>query len=183
MSESLALTTREQQVVNDVINKGAGAVNDGNIDQLISALLKTGTDTFKKAMAVISSDAKLHKDVVTQLSESAKQAITSSDKVAQKAMDNAKADSDAIRNLINAGNLTSEQLTACLDDLRYYAQEMFRIRAETQESQERIVENQKQTASEQTQKSSAGRDAAIGIGGFAAGTVVTLLILRLLRKI
>ena len=58
MSEALALTPSEEVLVGEVIGKGSSAVNSGNIDVLISAMLKVGNDTFTAIKTIVVNDSK-----------------------------------------------------------------------------------------------------------------------------
>ena len=182
-NQVLTLTPVEEQIITDVIDNGVSVVNGYNIDELTSALLKTGNDTFNKLMNIVCRDAKIRKDIVAQINKSTQQAITSSDAMAQKALDTAKANSDAIRNLLKNGNLSPEEFRHCLSELRSYTQDMLQISAETKASHERMMEHQHQTAEAAAPKSSTGRDVALIAGGAIGGSALTVLILKLLKKL
>lgn len=66
-NQVLTLTPVEEQIITDVIDNGVSVVNGYNIDELTSALLKTGNDTFNKLMNIVCSDAKIRKDIVAQI--------------------------------------------------------------------------------------------------------------------
>ncbi len=182
-NQELALSPVEEQIITDVLDNGVSVVNGYNIDELTSALLKTGNDSFNKVMNIVCSDAKIRKDIVAQINKSATQAIASSDQMAQKALDTAKANSDAIRSLLKSGNLSPEDFRQCISELRLYTQDMLQINADTKASQERMVEHQHQTAEAASPKSSTGRDVALIAGGAIGGSALTVLILKLLKKI
>jgi len=182
MSEALALTPSEEVLVGEVIGKGSSAVNSGNIDVLISAMLKVGNDTFTAIKTIVVNDSKLQKEIAEKISETAQQTIQSNDKMAQKVLDTMKANSDAIRSTIP--NVSGQDLVACFEELREYTRKMDDIRRETQTYNDRNVQRQKETVERASKKSNNTKDIALGVaGGALGGAGLTYLVLKLLGKI
>lgn len=169
MPGELMLTPEESEVIEGFVVDGPSTINDDNVDELTFALLKTSADTFNKAMTILSSEAKLRRDIITQLGKTSISAITSNDVTTRKEIDNDRANSDAIRNILNTSGDNPEIFRMCLTELRMYSQKIAAANEKAQAFQMQVLEKQADTIEEVTPKSSAWKEVVAGIVGAAAG--------------
>ena len=169
MPEDLMLTPEESEVIEGFVANGPSTINDDNVDELTFALLKTNAQTFNKAMTILSTEAKLRKDIVEQISKTAASAIASADATTKKIIDNDRANSDAIREMLKTAGDDPVIFRMCISELRSYSQNMTKANQESQAFQKHVIDQQKETVDSVKPKSSVGRDAALIIGGAAAG--------------
>ncbi len=170
MPDDLILTPEESEVINGFVADGPSTINDDNVDELTFALLKTSAQTFNKAMTILSTEAKLRKDIVEQISKTAASAIVSADATTNKIIDNDRANSDAIREMLKTAGDDPEKFRMCITELRSYSQNMTKANQESQAFQKHVIDQQKETVDSVKPKSSVGRDAALIIGGAAIGS-------------
>ena len=181
MPNDLILTPEEKEVIDGVVTDGLSTINKDNVDELTFALFKAAPDTFNKAMNIISSDAKLKRDIVNEISKTTEQAVSSSVINSKKTIDNAIANSEVWRSLIKKDNISDERFRMCFEELRSETQKIEKTNYESQRFQSELISQQKEVIEKAT-RSTVGRDIAIGVGGITLGGFIFALIHKLFNR-
>ena len=166
----LILTEEEGQVIEGVLTEGTGIINSDNIDEFTRALFKVGTDTFKKAINIAATDAKIRHDLTKEIIKETDKSIASVDKLSQKVVDALKARQEAFIEVLKT-NPDKETFIICVAEIREATDKMDQVRKDAIDFYDRSMD--RETAIEEsTPKSSVGKMVLAFLGGAATGAAM-----------
>lgn len=163
----------EPDYITDIIDTGSAEIAVGDIDEFTRQMMETGLTTFFKALDYASQNQKIREEAFTKLSRDVHQSVVSNDALTQTTIDNAAANSEMIRQIIQKkmiedGTLSPEEFKLLYLELRHYHDEMKETRREAQEEREWMLRLEQEEA-EKTRDNSGIFEV---IGGFLGGLLL-----------
>ena len=160
----------EPDYVSDIVETGYADIAVGNIDEFTRQMMETGLDVFFKALDYASENQRIREEAFLKLSKDIHQAAAANDALSQKTIDNAAANSEMIRQIIQKkmiedGELSPEEFKLLFMELRFYHDDMKETRRQAQAEREYMLQMEQMEADKASDKS--GLFALIG--GFLGG--------------
>ena len=159
----------EPDYVSDMINTGSTKLAKENADVFTGQLLGASFQTFQKALEVLKQDAEFRATVFDKLFNEYREAYIVSAAMSNRVMDDAAANTDLVRRLIEKivsdGQVQPGELDFLFGCLKYWHDRMEQTQREDQAAQERMLAQERQ-ATEVAAESSGLTDflATVGIG-------------------
>lgn len=184
MENPMALTQNESLVLGKVLSSGTATIQSPDqIDLLVQGMLKVSEATFNHVMDVVKEDRTLCKSIAKRMSDLADALIEGNNAATQSVLDTYQANSDAIRQFINNPTDANISISECFAELRYYAEQMYKIQQEARNVNQEATRRSAETNTVVLERNKRNRNIALGAGLTFGGAALLSGCLYLIKYI